>query len=129
MLARRRVLIAEDEELVALSLARAVEDADGEVVGPVSSVREGLALLAETDVHAAILDVSLADRDVIPIARALLERGKVVVFHTASPIPDEIVTRPDQIVVCPKPMGAETVVTRLAGLISAGGRARLPDAE
>jgi DNA-binding response OmpR family regulator len=125
MLDVRRVLIAEDEPLVAYCLARAVEDADGEVAGPVSSVEDGLALLAETDVHAAILDVRLVDQDVVPIARALLERGRVIVFHTASPVPEEIVPGPVRVAVCPKPMDAETVVSRLATLISAAA----PDAD
>ena len=96
MLAGRRVLIAEDEPLVAESLARAVED-----------------------VHAAILDVRLVDRDVFPLAKTLLERGKVIILHSASPAPEGIVATPGRVSFCPKPMGAALVVTRLAELIRA----------
>lgn len=117
MLSRRRVLVAEDEALIACGLAMAIEDADGEVVGPVASVAEGLALLAREEVHAAILDVRLIDRDVAPIARMLLESGKVVVFHTASAVPEAIVEQYGEVTVCPKPMPAEHVVRKLAGLV------------
>lgn len=117
MLNRRRILIAEDEALIAYALAQAVEDAGGEVVGPVASVQEGLQLLANEVVHAAILDVRLLDGDVSPIAAVLLEEGKSVVFHTASPVPDEIVDRFGVPIVCPKPTQSDHVVTRLARLI------------
>ena len=120
MLHRRRILIAEDEPLIAYELAQAIEEAGGEVVGPVSSVREGLALLSNENVHAAVLDVRLIDRDVAPIAAVLLEQGKSVVFHTASPVPDEIVDRFGVPVVCPKPMESILVITRLARLIGDG---------
>jgi DNA-binding response OmpR family regulator len=122
MLNRRRILIAEDEALIAFDLAHAVEDAGGEVVGPVDSVREGLRLLSNEVIHAAILDVRLFDRDVAPIAAALLEQGKAVVFHTASPVPDEIVDRFGVPVVCQKPMPSNQVITRLARLIGGDER-------
>ena len=117
MLHRRRILIAEDEAIIAYELAQAVVDAGGEVVGPVASVREGLRLLSNEDVHAAILDVRLLDRDVAPIAEVLLAQGKAVVFHTSSPVPEEIVDRFGVPVVCPKPMQSYEVVNRLARLI------------
>ncbi len=117
MLNHCRILIAEDEAVIAYELAQAVEQAGGEVVGPVASVKEGLLLLSDQHVHAAILDVRLVDRDIAPIAAALLEQGKIVVFHTASPVPDEIIKRFGVPVVCQKPMLSEHVVTRLARLI------------
>lgn len=114
MLNDRRVLIAEDEALVALDLAHSVEAAHGKVVGPFATVKDGLVYLAHDDVHAAILDVHLADRDVSPLALALLERGKPVVFHTSSDIPEEIVKRHGRLPICRKPMPAERVVFQLA---------------
>ena len=117
MLNRRRILIAEDEAIIAYELAQAVEDAGGEVVGPVASVREALELLSKELVHAAILDVRLVDRDVAPVATVLLEQGKAVVFHTASAVPSELVERFGSPVVLPKPMLSAQVITRLALLI------------
>ena len=117
MLSQRRVLVAEDEIIIASELAAAVEEAGGEVVGPVTSVREGLALLGREAVHAAILDVHLTDRDVTPIAEVLLQRGLVVVFHSASPVPKTISERFGDVVLCPKPMQSDLVVFQLAALM------------
>lgn len=72
MLTGRRVLVAEDEPLLALDLAPSIEEARGEVVRAVATVAEALTLLAAEWIEAAILDVYLADRDVAPLARALL---------------------------------------------------------
>jgi DNA-binding NarL/FixJ family response regulator len=113
MLDRRQVLIAEDEALVALDLAHAVEAAQGEVVGPFATVKDGLVYLARNDVHAAILDVHLADRDVEPLALALLDKGKAVVFHTASSVPAAVIDRHGAQPVCRKPMAPDRVVWHL----------------
>lgn len=114
MLDNCRVLIAEDEALIALDLARAVEAAKGEPVGPFASVKDGLVYLAHNDVHAAILDVHLADRDVSPLAMALLDRGRPVVFHTASDIPKDVAKRYGPLPICRKPLPAELVVLHVA---------------
>lgn len=118
MLTDRRVLIAEDEPFIALDLARSVEAAHGEVVGPFATVKEGMVYLAQNDAHAAILDVQLADRDVSPLAIELLNRGRAVVFHTSQAIPDEVVKRHGMLPMCRKPMPAEHVVFHLARALS-----------
>jgi len=109
-----RILIAEDEALVALDLAHSVEAANGEVVGPFATVKECLGFLARDDVHAAILDVHLADRDVAPVAVALLDRGRHVVFHTASEVPTEIARHYGELPICRKPMAPHRVILHLA---------------
>ena len=116
---RRRVLVVEDEMLVAADLAAAVHEADGEVLGPVGTVDEALALLSVEVIDAAILDVRLSDRDVAPVARALLVRGAVVVFHSASEIPAEIAGEFGGQHSCPKPAAASSVVRLLATVIAA----------
>ncbi len=52
-----RVLVVEDEMLIALDLADVVETGGGKVVGPAASVKQALALVKEEVPDAAILDV------------------------------------------------------------------------
>src|ERR1022692_251398 len=117
MLRDCRVLIAEDEALIALDLAHAVEAAKGEPVGPFATVKDGLVYLAHNDVHAAILDVHLADRDVAPLAMALLDHGTPVVFHSASEIPKEVAERYGPLPICRKPTPAPHVVLHVAKVL------------
>ena len=117
MLNRCRVLVVEDELLVAAALAAAVLEAGGEVIGPVASVDDALSILTTEVVDAAILEVHLADRDVEPVARALLAGGKAVVFHSASDVPADFASAFGSVPTCPKPAEADQVVRLLARLI------------
>lgn len=79
----RRVLVIEDESLVAMLLETVLEDLGCTPVGPASSVDEGLRLIeSETTLDAALLDVNVAGRQVFPAAEALKARGVPFVFST-----------------------------------------------
>lgn len=79
----RRVLIVEDESLVAMLLETILEDMGCTPVGPASSVDEGLAMATDApDLDAALLDVNVAGRQVFPVAAALKARGVPFVFST-----------------------------------------------
>jgi DNA-binding response OmpR family regulator len=119
VLHRCRVLVLEDEPLVAIDLAEAVMEAGGEVMGPFSRVEDALNILAIAPPHAAILDVRLADRDVVPVARALLLVGAPVLFHSASDVPAVILNEFGPVRVLPKPAGANQVVRMLASIVGA----------
>ena len=81
--AGRRVLVVEDESLVAMLLETILEDMGCTPVGPASTVEEGLQLVAdEAPIDAALLDVNVAGRQVFPVAEALKERGVPFVFST-----------------------------------------------
>src|SRR5689334_20857606 len=54
-----RVLIVEDEFLLADDLARALRAAGGQPVGPVSTIKQAEELLARQPVDAAIIDLNL----------------------------------------------------------------------
>jgi len=114
---RYRVLVLEDEPMIALDLAEAVIEAGGEVVGPLATVEDALAILAVEPPHAAILDVRLADRDVVPVARILLLNGTPVLFHAASDVPPAILNEFGPVPVLPKPAPAKQVVRMLASIV------------
>lgn len=82
-LAGRRVLVAEDEYLVAIEMAYALQDAGADVAGPVPSVADGLGLLRGAGrIDFAVLDVNLGGEPVYPLADALAERGIPFAFVT-----------------------------------------------
>jgi len=92
-LSARRVLLVEDEALVAMLLETILEDMGCVPVGPAGTVEEGLAMVADpAPLDAALLDVNLAGHQVFPIAEALKARGVPFVFSTGygeSGLPDE----------------------------------------
>jgi CheY-like chemotaxis protein len=71
----RRLLIVEDELLIALELQSIVEQLGGTVVGPAGSVEGALQLLSETTPDAALLDANLRGDRVTPVAQACRERS------------------------------------------------------
>ena len=92
-LSARRVLLVEDEALVAMLLETILEDMGCVPVGPAGTVEEGLAMVADpAPLDAALLDVNLAGHQVFPIAEALKARSVPFVFSTGygeSGLPDE----------------------------------------
>jgi CheY-like chemotaxis protein len=79
----RRVLVIEDESLVAMLLETILDDMGCAVVGPESNIDDGLrAATTEGVLDAALLDVNVAGREVFPVAEALKARGVPFVFST-----------------------------------------------
>ncbi|MDJ0386766.1 HWE histidine kinase domain-containing protein [Roseomonas sp. E05] len=79
----RRVLLAEDEPLVALELETQLQALGFTVVGPAASLQEALRLAGEEALlDAAVLDVNLRGQAVFPVADLLVRRGVPVVFAT-----------------------------------------------
>lgn len=79
----RRVLIVEDEFLLADDLSEALADLGATVLGPAPTVAEALALLsAGAEIDGALLDVNLGGEKVFPVADALEAQGIRFVFTT-----------------------------------------------
>lgn len=77
-----RILIVEDEYLIALELETTLRAAGYRVIGPAPTVRATLELLKSERPDAAILDINLAGEWVTPVAEVL--RAKSVPFILAS---------------------------------------------
>jgi DNA-binding NtrC family response regulator len=83
-LAGKRLLVVEDEYMIADDLACALEDAGAEVVGPAGTVEDALELvqLNRGRLDGAVLDVNLRDERVYPVADVLASRGVPFVLAT-----------------------------------------------
>lgn len=98
-----RVLVVEDEFLVAKSLESVLRGLGCEVVGMASTVEDACDLIKQTPVDAALLDINLSPGTCEPVARALRYRNIPFVFITGysnlNMLPDDlrgyrIVTKP-----------------------------------
>lgn len=89
----RRILVVEDESLVAMLLETILDDLGCETVGPVSSVAEALDVVAaRDDLDGGLLDVNVAGVEIFPVAEALAARNLPFVFSTGygeGGLPDE----------------------------------------
>ena len=81
-LAGLRVLIVEDEFLLAMELETLVEGGGCTAVGPASSVGQALALIDGEEPDVALLDVNLKGERATPVAAALQQRGVPYVLIT-----------------------------------------------
>lgn len=116
----RRVLVVEDEPLVAMDVEECLAAARCIVVGPAPSVARALALVAGERLDAALLDANLAGNPIDTVAEALTLRGVPFAFVTgygreALPACYGVVP------VLTKPVASDQIVAMVADLVAAGG--------
>ncbi|MFN3558009.1 MAG: response regulator [Caulobacteraceae bacterium] len=82
-----RILIIEDEALVAMELRFVLEDLGYEVVGTAADAKSARNLVRETEVDLALVDIHLSDGPTgIELGRELGQQmGVTVLFMTANP--------------------------------------------
>ena len=94
----RRVLIVEDEFLLADDLSQSLREVGAVVVGPVRTVSDALRLIEGGEaMDAALLDVNLGREKVFPVAEALRARRVPFCFTTgyeSQSIPDRFADVP-----------------------------------
>jgi CheY-like chemotaxis protein len=113
-LAGCNVLVVEDEPLVALDLAQALDRA-GADVGIVRSIAEGIAAVEKANnTHVAVLDIKLSNgEDVAPLCRHLSQRGIPFLFYSGYTIaPDDWAHVP----IVNKPASREEIVEAVGQL-------------
>jgi len=108
-----RILVAEDEVMIADDLTQMLEGQGAEVLGPAATVQKAAAIIeAEPAIDAAVLDINLRGEMIYAVADTLIERGVPVVFATGYDhfiIPERFGRVPH----CEKPVGLNTVLTAL----------------
>lgn len=78
----RRILVIEDEFLIALDITGALEDAGYVVVGPAGTIDDALAAVARGEFDAALLDANLSGQPVGVVADALNAKNTPFAFVT-----------------------------------------------
>jgi DNA-binding response OmpR family regulator len=78
----KRILVIEDEPLVAMDLESSLMAAGCEVVGPAGTIEEAKSLVADGRYDAALVDVNLAGHPVDEIAAALTQKNCPFAFVT-----------------------------------------------
>ncbi len=80
-----RVLVVEDEPMVALDFAAILQDEGYEVIGPARSIDHALDIIGrQPRLDHALVDIHLQGRTVEPVAEALQQRGVGFAFVTGS---------------------------------------------
>ncbi len=93
-LSGRRVLVVEDEVLVATTIECELSVAGAEVVGPAYTLDEALTYAEAEEIHLAVLDINLLGRKVWPVAAALHQRRIPYVFASANALGEDAVPEP-----------------------------------
>jgi DNA-binding NtrC family response regulator len=100
-----KVLVVEDEMLVAVDYCQHLSEAGAEVVGPFASVTEATKCLDTLHPNVAVLDYALNDQTSDPLQTALKRRNIPCVVITG--YPRVLVRRDDQQAVQSKPISPE----------------------
>ena len=92
-MAGARVLVVEDESLLAETLCDLMQDAGCEPIGPAATVAAALRLIDKAAIDVAVLDIRLLSEMSFPVAYALRRRGIPLLFLTSyaqHQLPDDL---------------------------------------
>ena len=115
---RKRILVVEDESLVAMLLEDMLVDLGFAVVGPALTLQRALDLLETEPVDAAILDVNLGSCRSYPVAEKIAAMG--IPFLFASGYDAHGVDWAGPATILRKPFSERTLEAALATLLGAG---------
>ena len=113
----RRILVVEDEPLIAMDFSQTLSDAGYVVIGPANSVARALALLAQFGCDAAVLDVNLGIETSEPVARELIKLGTSFVVtsgYSREQQPEIMQTAP----LLGKPISSEMLIAEVERCLS-----------
>ena len=122
-----RILLCEDEPIVAMDVQMTVEAEGYRVAGPYARLDRALEAMegpSGEGIAAAILDVRLKDGDVFPLAEVLAARGIPLVFHSGHVLESDVCDRFPGARFCPKPVSPNCLLDALAAFSGAEEPAR-----
>ena len=110
---RPKVLVVEDEFIIALDLSETVKDLGFDLEGPFEGNEDAIEAIEVDMPDLAILDVFTADGEVYPLADRLSEAGVPIVFHSGHVTPAEVMARYPDAQACAKPCPPDQLIDAL----------------
>ena len=113
----RRILVVEDEPLLAMDIAGQLEDAGACVIGPVGNVAAALSMIEQYRFHAALLDANLAGNLIDDVAAALAQNNIPFVFisgYNRASLPKAF----DAVKLLSKPFDTNSLLAAVAKLVA-----------
>lgn len=86
----QRILVAEDELIVAFDLCDTVQEAGFEVEGPHAGISSAMLAFQKEKPDLAILDITLDDGEVFPLAQKLRDENVPIIFHSGRHSREEV---------------------------------------
>lgn len=118
ILAGRRILVLEDEVIIALELQLSFADA-GAQVEIAQTVEIALEVLSEAPVDAAVLDVNLGHSGTCAeVATLLLERGVPFILHSGDLVRHGELVHTINAPVIPKPAAPQELIAEIGRLLA-----------
>jgi DNA-binding response OmpR family regulator len=112
-----RILIVEDEAIIALELKYILTEAGACVIGPARTMEAALRLAHNPDLAAAVLDVQVGPEPVFAVAKRLAQRHVPFIFHTGHANRERLSSGWPEALVLTKPATSEELVLALARLV------------
>ena len=81
-LSNRKVLVVEDEMMIAMLIEDMLDEFGCKLVGPATNVPRALELIGKEQVEIAVLDLNLDGKDTYAIADALRQKNVPFIFAT-----------------------------------------------
>jgi DNA-binding response OmpR family regulator len=116
-LAGARILVAEDEILIALDIRSMLIDAGAEVIGPATTIESARTFAQNESLTAATLDIRLGRKTTETIAAILSDRGIPFIFYSGQPLPPDMGARWPQCPVISKPGDQRRIVATLVAIL------------
>jgi DNA-binding NarL/FixJ family response regulator len=88
--ARLRVVIVEDEAVLAMDMEFSLTQSGFDVVGIADTEREAVLLVDQQRPDLVLMDITLRDGDGLAVARAIADREAKIVFVSASSDPETL---------------------------------------
>jgi DNA-binding response OmpR family regulator len=112
----RRILVVEDDSIIAMDLRHILETAGAAVIGPAYKLDTAHRLIDCEAFDAAVLDVRLGRENTLPLADLLLARGIPFLFQTSDP--GLVAGLYPGVTVLRKPFCSEQLVAALAAVLA-----------